>query len=232
VKGKDVIQVVKKELGVNKDTELAARLGVTPAMITHWNNRPSLTSKQFASLLRKAFIAAAKKLQTTAVRPIVEFYPIQRCDSKQAANYELFSASGDDENEHPFKVGLKDDLSKSNGVYVFFDSRGNAIYAGKTRQNLWKEMNLAFNRKRGAVQKIKRVSYPERRVEYKTAERKSRAIKNMEVPIHELASYFSAYQVIDGMIDEIEALLIRSFANDLINIKMERFKQQRKRKRS
>ena len=37
-----------------------------------------------------------------------------------------------------------------------------------------------------------------------------------------MASYFSAYKVDDGMIGDVEALLVRSFANDLLNIRMER----------
>jgi hypothetical protein len=232
VKGKDVIQVVKNELGVNRDTELASRLGVSPAAITYWNNRPNLTTTQFARLFRKASKAASKELYVTAIRPIVEFYKIQICKSGQRAQNEVFSIH-DNKGINPFKEGLKNDLVKSHGIYVFFDSRGKAIYAGKARQlRLWTEINKAFNRPRGRVQKIKRIYYPESRVAYKTVERKPRQIKNIEVPIYELAAYFSAYYVVDGMIDELEALLVRSFANDLINIKMERFKQQRKRKRS
>ena len=229
--GKDVMLALKSKLDVKTDTELASRLGVTSASVTYWNNRPNVTSTQFASLLYKAYITATKKLHVTAIRPIVEFYKIQMCQSSQRAQNEVFSIR-DTRGINPFKEGLKNDLDNSHGVYVFFDSRGKAIYAGKAkRQSIWTEMNLAFNRSRGRVQKIKRIDYPESRVAYKTAEEKSRQIKNIEIPIHELAAYISAYHVVDGMIDELEALLVRSFANDLINIKMERFKQQRKRKR-
>jgi hypothetical protein len=231
VNGKDVMLALKSKLDVKTDTELASRLGVTSASVTYWNNRPNVTSTQFASLLYKAYITATKKLHVTAIRPIVEFYKIQMCQSSQRAQNEVFSIR-DTRGINPFKEGLKNDLDNSHGVYVFFDSRGKAIYAGKAkRQSIWTEMNLAFNRSRGRVQKIKRIDYPESRVAYKTAEEKSRQIKNIEIPIHELAAYISAYHVVDGMIDELEALLVRSFANDLINIKMERFKQQRKRKR-
>jgi hypothetical protein len=41
--------------------------------------------------------------------------------------------------------------------------------------------------------------------------------------LYDLADYFSAYSVDDGMINDLEALLVRGFANDLLNVKMERF---------
>jgi hypothetical protein len=115
---------------------------------------------------------------------------------------------------------------------VFFDSRGQAIYTGKARrQNLWKEMNLAFNRNRGEIQKIKRVHHPTRKQSYRTSDEKARQIRDSFVPLHELARYFSAYQIADTMINELEAMLVRSFANDLLNQRMERFGQQKKKKK-
>jgi hypothetical protein len=71
--------------------------------------------------------------------------------------------------------------------------------------------------------KIKRVRHPKRNQAYKTTDEKSRQIVERAVPLHELASYFSAYRVVDGMINEVEAMLVRSFANDLLNTLMERF---------
>ena len=49
------------------------------------------------------------------------------------------------------------------------------------------------------------------------------------MPLHDLATYFSAYEVADVMIDDLEALMVRSFANDLLNIRMERFRRDRRR---
>jgi hypothetical protein len=69
-------------------------------------------------------------------------------------------------------------------------------------------------------------------VQYKTSSEKSRQIIESAVPLHEIAYYFSAYEVEVGMIDELESLLIRSFANDLLNVQMGRFEQQRKKKRT
>ncbi len=96
------------------------------------------------------------------------------------------------------------------------------------KQSLWDEMNLAFNRERGELQKIKRVRHPLRNQPYKTSNEKARQISDYVVPLHELSAYFSAYEVTDKMINEVEAMLVRSFANDLLNKRMEKFGQQKK----
>jgi hypothetical protein len=163
-------------------------------------------------------------MQASAIRPLVEFFPIAKTPSKQGASWVLFAADG----SHLYFEGLRKELDSSRGVYIFFDSRGQAIYTGKARkQSLWKEMNLAYNRERGEIQKIKRVNHPKRNQTYQTSEEKTRQITDSVVPLHELATYFSAYHVTDGMIAELEAMLVRSFANDLLNKRMERFRQQR-----
>ena len=175
--------------------------------------------------------SVVRETELSTIQPVVEFYRIDKRESGQKARWELFKEKADGTIAHPYRSGLKKSLERARGVYIFFDSRGSAIYAGKAkRQSLWREMNLAFNRNRGEVQQIKRVRHPENRVQYRPPEEKSRQIGSHVVPIHELASYFSAYCVSDGMIDELEALLVRSFANDLLNKKMERFDRQRKKR--
>jgi hypothetical protein len=77
------------------------------------------------------------------------------------------------------------------------------------------------------VQKIKRVNHPQRRQAYRTSDQQARQITDNLVSLHDIAAYFSAYQVVDGMIDDLESLLVRSFANDLLNIRMERFTRHR-----
>ena len=124
----------------------------------------------------------------------------------------------------PISMDLRNELEKHHGVYVFFDSRGQAIYTGKARkQSLWKELTNAFNRKRGQIQKIWRVKHPMRKQQYRNSNEKARQIDEYAVPLHELASYFSAYHVADGMVNKLEALLVRSFANGLLNKRMETF---------
>lgn len=168
---------------------------------------------------------ARREAHRGTLRPIVEFFRISKYRSKSNRKWELFTVEDDHNTPHPYLSGLKGELRKTSGVYIFFDSRGQAIYAGKARQQfLWKEMTSAFNRNRGEVQRIKRTKHPQTRVAYRTSDEKLRQIKERIVPLHELAFYFSAYQVDDEMVDRLEALLVRSFANDLLNVRMEKFR--------
>ncbi|MDO8414780.1 MAG: hypothetical protein Q7S87_01065 [Agitococcus sp.] len=175
------------------------------------------------SAIQKAESIAIKNTEANAVKPIVEFFKLEKCLAPRGGKFELFSVE-DDGSVHLYLSGLRAELEKHHGVYVFSDSRGHAIYVGKARQqSLWKEMNLAFNRNRGEVQKIKKVRHPARNQAFKTSEEKRRQIQPSAMALHEIAVYFSAYQVADGMVNELEAMLVRSFANDLLNIRMEHF---------
>ena len=87
-------------------------------------------------------------------------------------------------------------------------------------------MNLAFNRKRD-VQTIALVQHPERNQEFKPGYEKLRQPKDTQLELFDLACYFSAYHVDDGMINDLEALMVRGFANDLLNVRMETFAHSR-----
>jgi len=229
MKGADAIRALKRKLKIEGDPQLASVLGVTHPSILNWKRSKKVTPLQLANLVHSASHAATRHFQAKAIRPVVEFFPIRKCASARKANFELFTVKDERGGLHPYWAGLKGELNKSFGVYVFFDSRGHAIYAGKAKgQTLWKEMTAAFNRERESVQTIKRVRHPENRVSYRTSEEKSRQIVEHSVLLHEIASYFSAYYVDATMINDLESLLVRSFANDLLNIRMERFTRRRK----
>ncbi len=231
--GDDVISALMKKLKVNDDRALSQKLGITAQTINIWKRRETVTARQLASLVSRAIGAGVADLQRNAIRPIAEFFRIDKCPSKQGANYELFDTETKDKDTHPYWEGLRKELEEHCGVYIFFDSRGRAIYVGKARyQELWKEMNQAFNRERGDVQKIRKVNHPSRKQTFRNSDEKSRQIQEYRVPLHELASYFSAYQVADRMIADVEAMLVRSFANDLLNKRMERFGNNKGRKKA
>jgi hypothetical protein len=227
--GLSVIQALKKKFNVSTDSALALRLGITGQAIQNWKKRKSLTPANLARLTHTASKAGADHFRRSAIRPLVEFFEIDACEANRSSKLALFDILDGNGGNHPYLSGLRDELDAHHGVYVFFDSRGQAIYAGKARrQSLWKEMNLAFNRERGEIQSIKRVRHPIKKTAYKTSDEKSRQIVDKQVPLSVLAAYFSAYEVADSMINDVEALLVRSFANDLLNKRMERFTRQRK----
>jgi hypothetical protein len=225
MKGGEVITTLKRKFKARTDGALGKKLGITGQAIRNWKKRRSVTARQLASLINAAAKSGEQSLAANSIRPVVEFFPIEKCESKQGAKYELFSVT----DKHPYRSGVRSELTAHRGIYIFFDSRGQAIYVGKARrQNLWKEMNNAFNRDRGEVQRIKRVHHPRRKVAYKTSEEKSRRIRDDLVPLHHLAAYFSAYDIVDSLINKMEAMLVRSFANDILNIRMERFQAKKK----
>lgn len=203
--------------------QIAEYLGVSVQSVQNWKNSPDITVQQMLSLLRRVEERARKGVVHRAIRPIVEFFQIAPVRSKQDAKWEIFSSLDANGFEHPHLMGLLDELKKHHGIYLFHDSRGRGLYAGKAqRQNLWKEINLAYNRDR-EVQKIRRVDHPTRKQEYRSSDEIRRQIRSRKVPLSDLAFYVSAYEVEDGMIDDLEAFLIRSFPNDLLNVRMENF---------
>lgn len=218
---------IKKRLGVGTITDrvLADEIGVTARNLALLRDR-ELTPRQVVNLIDQAEKRGSESTIAQAISPIVEFFHIDHAESKQGAKWELFSDSGAD-GKHPYLTGLKKRLESTRGIYLFYDSRGRAIYAGKTRhQTLWKEMNLVFNKESGNVQNIFRVSHPTSptsRKTYRDAEDGARLIRNQYVALHEIATYVSAYEIADELIGKLEALIVRAFANDLLNVRMEKF---------
>lgn len=232
MKGSDVIAELKKKFRVTSDARLSELTGLSVPAIQLWKKREECTARQIAGLVHGASKRGAVRCRESALRPLVEFFRVDSCASNQGKSCVLFDWRDDDGGIHPYDGGLKVELQSKHGVYIFFDSRGQAIYAGKAkRQSLWDELNSALNRDRPEVQKIRRVYHPGRRQEYRTSDEKARQIVEQKVRLAEMACYFSAYEVDLDLIDDVEALLVRSFANDLLNARMERFARHRKTRR-
>lgn len=229
MKGTDLLNEVKRRIMKEKgtrsvtDSALARELGVTPPALGNYRAK-KLTPRQVVNLMHKFAKKAESRALNQAIVPIVEFFHLDPVETKRGASWQLFSTNGNDQSPHPYLQGLRKRLEQAHGIYIFHDSRGRAIYAGKAQQlSLWQEMNNAFNRDRGDVQNIKRVSHPTSRVQYQGFEEKRRRIARESVALHHIASYMSAYQVPDAQIGKFEALIVRSFANDLLNARMENF---------
>lgn len=222
MQGKELIEALKTALHKDTNRELAPYLGITEGHISQlYKQDNNLSVRQIVSLLRHTHEVsqreAREKAFKTAIKPLVEFYPIDLTLSRRAANWELFDA-----NSSTYAAGLKDSLEEHHGIYVFFDSRGKSIYVGKTkRQSLWMEMNSALNRKRKNLQRMMLVSHPTRNQQFLPACDQRRRIVECNVYISDIATYFSAYSVANEFIDIAESLLIRCFPNNLLNKKME-----------
>ena len=221
MKASNLINELSKRLHTNSQVDLARALGVSVGTLINWKGRnEDLSAAQVAAALIKSRDVAVREAQLKTIQPIVEFYKINKCRSKREARWLLFDGVSDN---RFYASGLREALEKCNGLSIFYDSRGYALYVGKAReQSLWKEMNLAFNRVR-EVQAITLVNHPERNQEFRPGYEKLRRPKEKRLELSDLAFYFSAYQVADGMIDDLEALMVRGFANNLLNVRMERF---------
>ena len=221
MKGVDLVAELKRKLAIKTDRALAKHLGMTGIALSGWKRSKSpLTARQVANAIEKASRVAVAKSQSSTLRPIVEFFPIDAVESSGGMKYELFPTGQDD---NPLHVQLREALSKAKGIYVFYDTRGRAIYAGKAKQqSLWREMKSVFNRDRD-TQMVYRVSHPSRRQAFKPAYDMPRQPVSTQLRLSDLAAYVSVYEVEKAMINDLEALLVRGFANDLLNKRMEKF---------
>lgn len=215
MKGKEFFAELEKKFKMKTDRALNGLLG--HKNISQYQNR-NLTAKTIVGFVD----GACKSARKNSIRIIVEFFPVQKCDSAQGKKWELFDMHDDNGKEIPYFSGLYNELvSAKVGVYVFFDSRGKAVYVGMTTKGLWREMKNAFNRERD-VQSLYRVKHPtNRKVAYKNSQEKTRHISSHNVPLHELAHYFSAYEVHPDIVGTVEALLIHTSPNDILNARME-----------
>lgn len=222
MRGSDFVDAVRRELRKGHghgltERQIADYLVMSMMGLHNWKQSESISLRQMVSLVERVRRKEANRPRPQIIRTVVEFCEIEAVDTKQGAGREVFSVQGS-----LYREGLRNELEKHKGVYVFYDSRGRALYVGRTiKLTLWRELNNAFNRPRDSVQKIRRVDHPARNQVYRKAEEKSRPIRERPVPLSELARYFSAYGVAEEAIKDVEALLIRGFPNDLLNIRME-----------
>lgn len=216
-----LLQAITRKFRLKTNRALHKKLGMSHVALLHWRKkRDPLTPLQIANAIAKACNAAVADAQLTTIQPIVEYFPLKAKESAQGVRYELFDTGKDAGASY---IALRKALSASHGIYVFYDSRGRALYAGKAKQlSLWTEMKNAFNRQR-EMQRVYRVKHPVRMKEFRPAYEKNRQPRRRDVPLSGLAAYVSAFQVAPGMINDLEALLVRGFANDLLNARMERF---------
>ena len=220
MKGEELVACLKRHLSLHTDRALAEQLGITEISVGAWRRQKSdLSPRQVCNLIKSASKAAISRAHDGMLRPIVEYFPIDAVESAGGIKYELF-ATGKDGN--PLHVQLKESLSQARGVYIFYDSRGRALYVGKAKdQSLWREIKNAFNRQRD-TQTVYRVRHPTRRQNFKTAYELARQPARTQLKLNDLAAYLSVYEVEGAMINRMEALLVRGFANDILNVRMER----------
>lgn len=222
MKPRELLDTLKRYLDVNTDAAVGKFIGLSGGRLSQWrSSRRQLTTRQIASLIKRTSELAEKRAMKSAIRPIVELYPIEKTASRQDAKWEVMPTN---EEDNPRQNALRDYLKEAKGVYFFYDSGGKIIYTGKTeKQTLWKEINSAFNRERQA-HTIFKVRHPTTGASFEPAWKKLRQPRSKVVYLHETAKYFSVYEVSAHLIGNLEAMIIRALCNDISNVKMEKFK--------
>lgn len=221
MKSDELLDVLREKFDAPNNQVLAQRLGVSAALLSTWSSDPrELSPTQVANLIFKSKKHGKQEARHYSIKPIVEYYPIEANDSRQGAAWELFDS---DQSGNKRQEGIKAALQEKHGIYIFYDSRGEALYVGKAKeQSLWSEMKSAFNRDRD-TQKVRIVSHPTTGTGFRPAYESPRKIQPTHMKLVDLSYYFSAYEVAKDMINNVEALLVRAYANGLLNARMENF---------
>jgi hypothetical protein len=204
-----ILDDIKNKLKLENDLELAKTLGITSKTLKSYRLKDTLTDLQVSQLVIKTLKVNEENKYDYAIQPIVEFYPINKTKSLRGRDLKIIS-SDRDKFPHEYELKCKLDKSYSSGLYSFYNSQGRIIYVGKTKDNLWKEINHAFNRFR-EPQKIYSVDHT----------KKKKPIKERCVYLHEVAHYFSVYETEYSLTDKLEALIIRTIPNDITNTRIE-----------
>ena len=228
IQGDALYNALVAKFETRSDAALAGYFGASAAWVNHWKSaKTKVSPEKIASWMSRLLLTTLRDSHKRSIFPIVEFFPIQSKGAVKGAGSGFLPNKG---RGHSLYKGVADALGRAKGIYIFYDSRGRALYVGKAKRlMLYKEMLNAFNREL-RTQKIVCIDHPERQQAFLPGwEKLCRPLKTQKL-LSEMAAYFSAYAVHPDMIDDVEALLVRGFPNDLLNIKMERFKHSKPRK--
>ncbi len=156
------------------------------------------------------------------IEPIIEYLEIDPKEGAKGGNWQLFGVEHNEYYNNHYYEEVRRILLESAGIYIFYDSMGRAIYVGKTeRQSLWHEAIGAFNRPRDEHQSMFAVNHPRANVKKVI---RNRQIVRRPFVLYDVARYFSAYKVEKQHIAQMEAFLIRAFANNLMNKRIEKIR--------
>ncbi len=229
VRGDSLLPLIQRKLHLDKNKDLAEALGMSGVGLRNWKiQKKGITPAQIVNAIAASKKSSKKETHKALIRPIVEFFPLEAVISSGGTYFELFATKADASHQ---QKELRDILEKAKGIYIFYDSQGKAVYAGKAQKRpLWSELKSVFNRSR-KTQAVYRVRHPQRNQNFVPAYKKQRQPRKTQVILNDIAVYISIYEVDTPMISSLEALLVRGFANDLLNVRMEKFSSSKSRKK-
>jgi len=211
--GKQFMENLRSRFDANTNRDLANELGLTQQAFYQYERR-RIGVKEVATLIKKA----REHFVRNSIKPIIEFYPITKSATTHGAQSQIIDTGKNSKRGQK----IREFLSKKHGIYLFYNSQGKLLYIGKAEKtHLWQEINNAYNRTR-ADQKIYSVKHPTTGSSFEPAFKSPRQIKKISFKLHDLAAYFSAYEVEGALVHHLEAAIIRMVPNDNLNAKIEK----------
>lgn len=191
-----IAELVSEDYGVSSQAEISKYLGIQQTQLSYYQNSNQAGAKALKGMIQSYHRFKITDLIKKVISPILEFKKIK--PTKFSSKYILLPT------EHN-KDALKELLEKKLGIYLFYNSQGKNIYIGKTEKDLYAEITQQLGR---------------------TIEIYGENLKRTKVQQGEITSFITAYEIRPkSLIKDIEALLIRSYANDNTNLKMENFQK-------
>lgn len=219
--GINFVEQLKNQFGCNNDADLARTLLKTAQTIYGWKQNTNLSPLVIARIIKESTEASYEngkrelnqKIEeniSNAIKTIIEYIPIRPVHKSGQKSVTIQAADGYGH------LRIRGKIENKNGIYIFYNSSCCPVYVGKAKHTkLWAESNSAYCRV------YKGQFYG---VNYSTEYQKQRetySLSKRDVNLYDIVSYYSAYEVNEHLIDKVEALLIRSFINDLSNVKVE-----------
>jgi hypothetical protein len=155
MRGADLCDELRGLFECKSDSDLARAIGVTQGRISQMRSSPDeFGPKNLAKLIKRITETQTAEAFKEAVRPVVEFFPVEISNVRENGRNLPFNPAGDGGKQ------LYARLRASNGLYAFYNSQAEIIYFGKAqRLCLFDEMINAFNRELPHYQ-IYRVRHP------------------------------------------------------------------------
>ena len=197
------------------DHAIAQDIGISTPALNNFRSGVATTQDKTVNKLLSWY-------SMSAIRRIIEFYPI-----KYDENYEKRQFMFLDKDKESDKYVEKTLRETRGGIYIFYDSYGQALYVGKTNGILITEIIQQF-------EKIKIEIYltdpPPNTTHKPLSKQKKQKLSSKQIkkrdhyPLYNCATYLSVYHITQpALIHNLEALLIRAFPNNIINKQMAKF---------
>ena len=187
-----LLDAVEDAHGTKIERQVAKVFGVKQPAVAHWRSGRDNPTRR---QLRRLM----DNSQVPDIRVIAEFRPVAPSPYRRRTIWALCTKE-----EKGERTELRRLLSGKKGLYILYDSMGSALYVGQSQKDLFIEIE----------QRLRQAS--RRKIHGHGMKKQFRQMGNA-------TRYLSAYEVRGKVVlNVLEALLIRSMANDLENHHMER----------